>query len=155
MEQVIPCGDPDDPFNDPITRANNIKEAGDFTAAINILTDLCQADLRCLDAHAHLGNYLFDVHLPASVRHFEVGLRIGELSLGEDFNGVLLWGSVDNRPFLRCMHGYGLCLWRLGNYDEAMQIFQRMLWLNPSDNQGIRFIIKDVRMKKAWKDDSY
>ncbi|MDW7656203.1 MAG: tetratricopeptide repeat protein [Bacillota bacterium] len=155
MEQVIPGEDPDDPFSDPVTQSNNLKNAGDFAAALKILTDLCQADLRCLDAHAHLGNYLFDVHLPASIRHYEVGLRIGELSLGEDFNGVLSWGCVDNRPFLRCMHGYGLCLWRLGNYDDALQVFQRMLWLNPSDNQGIRFIIDEVRMKKAWQDDDY
>lgn len=153
MEQVIPGEDPDDPFSDPVIRANDYKNAGDFTTAFKILTDLCQADLRCLDAHAHLGNYLFDVHLPASIRHYEVGLRIGELSLGEDFNGVLAWKYVDNRPFLRCMRGYGLCLWRLGNYDAALQVFQRMLWLNPTDNQGVRFIINEVRMKKAWKDD--
>lgn len=153
MEQVIPSNDPDDPFGDPVTRANDFKNAGDYTAAFKILTDLCLADLRCLDAHAHLGNYLFDVHLPASIRHYEVGLRIGELSLGEDFNGVLAWGCVDNRPFLRCLHGYGLCQWRLGNYDTALQIFQRMLWLNPTDNQGVRFILDEVRMKKAWKDD--
>jgi tetratricopeptide (TPR) repeat protein len=153
MEQVIPGEDPDDPCGDPVTRANDYKNAGDFTAAFKILTDLCQADLRCLDAHAHLGNYLFDVLLPASIRHYEVGLRIGELSLGEDFKGVLTWGCVDNRPFLRCLHGYGLCQWRLGNYDAALQVFQRMLWLNPTDNQGVRFIIDEVRMKKAWKDD--
>ena len=155
MEQVIPGEDPDDPFNDPITRSNDFKNAGEFAAAVKILEDLCKADLRCLDAHAHLGNYLFDVHLPASIRHFEVGFRIGELSLGEDFNGVLSWESVDNRPFLRCMHGYGLCLWRLGSNDEAMRVFQRMLWLNPSDNQGIRFIIDEVRMKQIWKNDGY
>jgi hypothetical protein len=155
MEQVIPGEDPDDPFDDPITRANNLKNAGDFSAAVKSLIDLCQADLRCLDAHAHLGNYYFNVHLSESIRHFEVGLRIGELSLGDGFNGVLSWRNVDNRPFLRCMHGYGLCLWRLGNYDEAIQVFQRMLWLNPSDNQGVRFIIDEVRMKKAWKSDGY
>jgi hypothetical protein len=27
------------------------------------------------------------------------------------FDGVLPWGQIDNRPFLRCMHGFGLCLW--------------------------------------------
>jgi tetratricopeptide (TPR) repeat protein len=50
------------------------------------------------------------------------------------------------------MHGYGLCLWRLGRFDEAWQIFDRMLWLNPSDNQGIRFLIDDVYAKRAWED---
>jgi hypothetical protein len=70
--------------------------------------------------------------------------------MGERFEGVLPWGHVDNRPFLRCMHGYGLCLWRLGRFDEAERVFGRMLWLNPSDNQGVRFLFEDVRAGKAW-----
>jgi hypothetical protein len=26
-----------------------------------------------------------------------------------------------------------------------------MLWLNPSDNQGVRFLIDQVRAKAAWE----
>ena len=116
--------------------------------------DLCQADLRCLDAHAHLGNLAFG-RMPweasVSARHYEVGFRIGELSLPAHFDGVLPWGHIDNRPFLRCMHGYGLCLWRLGQFAEASQIFDRMIWLNPSDNKGIRFLTDDIRAKRTWE----
>lgn len=152
MEQVLPGEDPDDPLNDPITRSNDLKDAGERAAAIKILMALCQADLRCLDAHSHLGNFVFDHRPQDAIRHYEVGLRIGELSLGDGFTGVLPWGLVDNRPFLRCMHGYGLCLWRLGRFDEAEHVFNRMLWLNPSDNQGVRFIIDEVKAKTALKD---
>ena len=152
MEQVLPGEAPDDPFNDPITRSNDLKDAGEGAEAEKIMMELCQEDLRCLDAHSHLGNLVFDLHPQDAVRHYEVGLRIGELSLGDDFNGVLPWGLIDNRPFLRCMHGYGLCLWRLGRFDETERIFQQMLWLNPSDNQGVRFLIDDVKYEKAWED---
>jgi tetratricopeptide (TPR) repeat protein len=152
MEQVLPGEDPDDPFNDPITRSNDFKDAGERAEAIKILMELCQVDLRCLDAHSHLGNFVFDHHPQDAIRHYEVGLRIGGLSLGDDFTGVLPWGLIDNRPFLRCMHGYGLCLWRLGRFDEAEHIFQQMLWLNPSDNQGVRFLIDEVKGKTAWED---
>jgi hypothetical protein len=31
------------------------------------------------------------------------------------------------------------------------QVFDRMLWLNPSDNQGVRFLIEDVRVGEAWE----
>lgn len=48
------------------------------------------------------------------------------------------------------MHGYGFCLWRLGRFEEAEQIFEKMLWLNPSDNQGVRFPIDEVKAKTAW-----
>ncbi len=150
MEQVLPGEDPDDPFSDPITQSNDLKNAGERAEAVKILMELCEADLRCLDAHSHLGNFVFDHNPQEAVRHYEVGLRIGELSLGDDFSGVLPWGLIDNRPFLRCMHAYGLCLWRLGRFEEAAHIFHRMLWLNPSDNQGVRFFIDEVKAKTAW-----
>jgi len=151
MEQVLPGEDPDDPFDDPITRSNDLKDAGERAEARKILMDLCQTDLRCLDAHSHLGNFVFDHSPQHAIRHYEVGLRIGELSLGNDFSDVLPWGLINNRPFLRCIHGYGLCLWRLKRFEEAEQVFQRMLWLNPSDNQGVRFLMDDVKIKTAWE----
>jgi hypothetical protein len=151
MEQVLPGQDPDDPFSDPITEANDLKDAGDYVGARRILMELCESDLRCLDAHAHLGNLVFDYRPEDAIRHYEVGLRIGELSLDADFDGVLRWGHVNNRPFLRCMHGYGLCLWRNERFEEAGRLFERMLWLNPSDNQGVRFLLEAVRSRTPWE----
>ena len=113
--------------------------------------ELCHSDLRCLDAHNHLGNLVFDRRPGEAIHHYEAGVRIGELSLGAGFDGVLPWGWIDNRPFLRCLHGFGLCLWRLGRFEEAAAIFNRMLWLNPSDNQGVRLIIDEVRKKARWE----
>ena len=152
MERVLPGDDPEDLFWDPIIGAVELQESSSHKDAYNILMDLCQADLRCLDAHAHLGNFTFESLPKAAIRHFAAGLRIGELSLPDDFDGLLPWGYLDNRPFLRCLHGYGLCLWRLGRLDEAEQVFERMLWLNPADNQGARFLLKDVRAKMTWEE---
>ena len=154
MEQVLPgCGSAD-PECDPISLSNDLKDSGDSRRAYNVLMQLCDVDLRCLDAHAHLGNLAFG-HTPfqaqEAARHYEVGFRIGELSLADGFDGILPWGHIDNRPFLRCMHGFGLCLWILGRFAEASQIFDRMLWLNPRDNQGIRFLIDDVLEKRPWE----
>lgn len=152
MEQIIPGEDPYDFDSDPICESNDLRDAGDRGGAYKVLMELCQADLRCLDAHAHLGSFVFDNTPEAAIRHYEVGLRIGELSLGPDFDGLLPWGHINNRPFLRCIHGYGLCLWRLGRFGEAERIFNRMLWLNPSDNQGVRFLIDEVRTGTAWEE---
>jgi tetratricopeptide (TPR) repeat protein len=121
-------------------------------AACKILMGLCEADLRCLDAHAHLGSFVFEHRPKDALRHYEVGVRIGEMSLPPDFNGLLPWGHIDNRPFLRCLHGYGLCLWRLSRFEEAERVFDRMLWLNPTDNQGVRFLTAEVRARTAWAD---
>jgi hypothetical protein len=150
MEQVIPGEDPDDPGTDPILESIELKEAGDYGEAHRKLMNLLMVDLRCLDAHAHLGNLVFDHEPEKAIRHYEVGVRIGELSLGENFEGLLPWGHINNRPFLRCLNGYGLCLWRLGRFKEADDVFTRMLWLNPTDNQGVRFLIHHVRNGEVW-----
>jgi len=153
MEQVLPGSDPEDHDSDPIGEANELEHMGDSARAQEILSKTLEADLRCLDAHAHLGTMLFRYSPHSALSHYEVGVRIGELSLGDDFDGVLAWGLIDNRPFLRCMQGYGLCLWRLERWEEAEHVFDRMLWMNPSDNQGIRLLLPDVRAREAWVDE--
>jgi hypothetical protein len=150
MEQVLPGKDPDNLDTDPILEAVDMREAGNLKKARRMLMDVLTADLRCLDAHAHLGNFAFLRDPDTAVRHYDMGVKIGELSLSKDFNAVLPWGCTDNRPFLRCLHGYGLCLWRFGRMRDAEKVFTRMLWLNPTDNQGARSNLYDVKEGKAW-----
>ena len=152
MEQVLRGFDCEEPDSDSSAQSNDRRDAGDADGAYQILMDICQADLRCRDAHAHLGNFCFERRPEDSIRHYEAGYRIGELSLEAGFDGVLPWNRIDNRPFLRCMHGFGLCLRRLERFDDADRVFDRMLWLNPSDNQGVRFLTGEVRAKTSWKD---
>ncbi len=150
MELILPGWDFDDPDTDPILEAVDLKEAGDYKKAHRKLMDLLAADLRCLDAHAHLGNLAFDRDPDTAVRHYDMGVKIGDLSLGKDFGGLLPWGFIENRPFLRCLHGYGLCMWRFGRLRETEKLFTRMLWLNPTDNQGVRSELSDVKEGEAW-----
>ena len=152
MEQILPGEDPEDFDSDPILEAVELKEAGDLVGSDQALTGLLIADLRCLDAHAHLGNNEFKRRPEMALRHYDIGRQIGELSLGPDFQDVLPWGLIDNRPYLRCLHGYGLCLWRLKRFSDAAAVFSRMLWMNPSDNQGARFNLSEVRASTPWED---
>lgn len=153
MEQVLPGSDPENFDSDPILEAIDLANAGDTPAAQGILAGTLEADLRCLDAHAHLGNLAFQPSPRWALGHYEIGIRIGELSLADGFDGVLNYGFINNRPFLRCLHGYGLCLWRLERLEEAQRVFERLLWMNPSDNQGIRFLLPAVRAREAWMGD--
>ena len=152
LENVIPGEDPEDFDSDPILEAVELKDAGDPGAADQLLNGLLIADLRCLDAHAHLGNQEFPHRPDMAIRHYEIGVQIGNLSLGPDFSAVLPWGLISNRPYLRCLHGYGLCLWRLKRFDESAVVFSRMLWMTPSDNQGARFNLAEVRNGREWQD---
>jgi tetratricopeptide (TPR) repeat protein len=150
MEQILPGSDPEDFDSDPIIEANELKDAGDGKGAARLLGALLEADLRCLDAHAHLGSLWFASSPFWAVNHYEAGMRIGELSLDPHFDVVLPWSCLDNRPFLRCLQGYGLCLWRLKRFEEAEKVFARMLWLNPSDNLGVRLLLANVRAREEW-----
>jgi tetratricopeptide (TPR) repeat protein len=152
LEECRPVKDAEDWESDPVDEAIEQWNAGQRVQAIRLLEAACRADLRCLDAHAHLGSFRFEHRPEQALLHYEVGAGIGRLSLGKDFDGVLPWGCLDNRPFLRCLHGYGLCLWRLGRFREAKGVFEQLLWMNPSDNQGVRFALPDVRAKRIWQD---
>ncbi len=150
MEQVLPGFDPDDFDSDPILQANALKERGQKARAKKLLERLLIRDLRCLDAHAHLGNLVFDPDARSALWHYERGVLIGQLSLGPAFENVLPWGLVNNRPYLRCLGGMGLCLWRLGRYEEAEAVFGRLLWICPSDNLGIRMLLPQVQDRLPW-----
>lgn len=154
MEQVLPGSEEEEEeeedSEDLILLSNDLKATGDFAGARELLEWMLEADLRCLDAHAHLGSLAFSNLPELALLHYEVGVRIGEQALGKDFSGVLPWGHTNNRPFLRCLHGYGLCLWRQGRHPEAAQAFERLLRLNPSDNQGARFLLPEVREGRGW-----
>lgn len=158
MEQVIPGEISDNVDTDPIIDAADLHRAGMKGESRELLEDILAKDLRCIDAHAHLGNMVFpeedtrptDIMLKLSLMHYEIGVGIGNRSLGENFKGLLRAGHVNNRPYLRCLHGLGLCLWRMEKTDDARKVFEKLLWLNPSDNQGARFCLLAIDGGEKW-----
>jgi tetratricopeptide (TPR) repeat protein len=49
------------------------------------------------------------------------------------------WGVTETRPFMRTLQDLGDQLIDLDRFDEAITVFERMLNLNPGDNQGLRY----------------
>lgn len=153
MEQVVPGFQPSlDIDAHPIDQACDLEESGDFQSAEKVLMRLLEGDLRCLDAHAHLGRCRFEYRPDVAIRHYEVGVAVGALSLGAGFDGVLSWGLLDNRPFLRCLNGMAICAWRLEARDAARAAFQKLLRLNPTDNQGARFNLAAIEAGRSWRE---
>jgi tetratricopeptide (TPR) repeat protein len=70
-------------------------------------------------------------------------VRLGELRWQEQskppFDGFF-WGDVETRPFMRAMHNLALVLWDIGDRTEAASLADKLLRLNPGDNQGIRYL---------------
>lgn len=156
----------------PIDRALDTRDAtGDIDAYERSLRRITRAEPRDVDAWAHLGNlYLamadpagteivYTPQPPASQRrawlrtalgYYQTGVAVGELALPDPFDGRLAWIQMNNRPFLRALHGLAIALWRLARFDAAQRTLHNMLLLNPDDNQGARFLLPPVRGRRAW-----
>ncbi len=124
--------------------------AGNIDNPDVVAEKLLEADLRFFDAHAHLAGRLLGLSPHWALQQYEVGVRIGELSIGDDFDAVLPGKLAGNRPLLRCLSGYGSCLWRLGRSDEAARVLERVLRLDPDDRQGVRSLLSAVRAREPW-----
>lgn len=61
-----------------------------------------------------------------------------------DFEGRIIWGALDNRPFLRAHHGLILCQLRRKNFAKAADLMEEHLEWNPNDNVGVRYLLGDA-----------
>lgn len=62
----------------------------------------------------------------------------------DGFKGQIIWGILDNRPFLRSHHGLILCHLQSKKYTEAAKLMEKHLKWNPNDNIGIRYLMGDT-----------
>lgn len=86
----------------------------------------------------------------AALAHSATGVHVAERTLPERFYGVLGWGWLDNRPFLRCLHGLTIGARRLGEHHAAETLCWALLWLNPADNQGVRDLLSEIIAAEPW-----
>ena len=137
-------------FEDPVLEAAELETGGQADEARRLRQDTLHVELRCLAAHAQLGRTLMEIDTVTAGRHYEIGSCIGRLSLPADFNGVLPWVLPSNRPFLRCLHGWGLSLWRQGRNEAAMAVFSELMLVNPADPQGVRHLLPTLEAGERW-----
>ena len=151
MEQVLPGVAADDWDTDPIVEAADLNRAGYHREAVRLLEGLLAVDARCIDAWGHLGLVAFDTRGPgAASKLYEMGVGVAERSLPDGFAGVLPWGMVDNRPFLRCLHGLALCAWRQRRWADAEAMFMARVWLDPSGPIDALACLDPVRARRRW-----
>lgn len=137
-------GDGYDEIVDEFDAARDARDSGRLTPAKYISTLKAFVERRpgFIDGHAHLGFALLDQGKPKlALQACSQGFDIGERVIPVKFSGVIEWGFLENRPFLRAAQGVLLCHLRLGQRREALAIMEKMLRWNPSDNQGLRFLI--------------
>lgn len=100
----------------------------------------------CADAYVLLAEEEAD-SLKHSFEYFQKGVDAGQRALGREFfseNTGYFWGLLETRPYMRALEGKANCLWQLKRKDEALNTYEEMLYLNPNDNQGIRYVLVDL-----------
>ena len=111
-----------------------------------------------LDAIHHLALVLSKRGMLDEARDlWEQTSRIGHKAFPQDFKlgrDRLEWGWLENRPFLRCLHGLALARYDDGEIEEALGLFQELLSLNPNDNQGVRAIAVEALFKLGRFEDA-
>jgi hypothetical protein len=140
------------PDTDPVFEA---ADCLDPSKRYDILTKLWVEYPQCIDALVHIANPY--IHRRIYQRNAEncylAAIAIAEKKLPPDLDGMALWSWIENRPYLRALHGYCILLWSLGRFTEAEKVACKLLRLNPPDNTGVRFIIDDIHNKKTWTED--
>lgn len=150
LEQLAPATD--DAGDDLLLVAQECIDERAYAEADELLYRVLKLDLRHLEAHALLGERNLRSLYTLALRHFELGVAIGSLTVGEDFDGVLPWGFVDNRPFLRCLHGLSRALLRLERRDDAAAALRRLLRLDPADQLCAAASLAAIEAGKTWRE---
>ncbi len=138
---------PDEPFSHLVEQLHNaldLRDGGHVTEKKYqaILEKLIETQPDFIDAHAHLGYAFFDEGKPKKALDACLrGVAVGDRLIPEGFSGHIHWGDLDNRPFLRSLHGVSIAYLRLRRHKNAVQILERILALNPNDNQGARLLL--------------
>ena len=75
------------------------------------------------------------------IEKYILAIEAGERSLGEKFireNKGDFWLLIETRPYMRAMEQLASIYFVQSMYQEAIGLYEKMLKLNPNDNQGVR-----------------
>ncbi len=139
------------PDIDPITEATEMEPQKRYDA----LARLWEKFPQCIDALVHMGTMSFE-----SKRAFKSmfnclsgAIHIAEQRLPIDDEAQFPWILLNNRPYLRALHGLCLWYWKGGDFEKAEALAEKILRLNPMDNQGARFVLAAVKSREEYTPD--
>ena len=118
-------------------------DADTYTKRVALAEKAIEIYPDCADAYVMLAEETAD-HLFEAIELYRKGVEAGARTIGKiHFDEIKghFWGYIETRPYMRAKAGLAGCLWEGGHFDEALKHYREMIELNPSDNQGIRYII--------------
>ena len=126
---------------DALDQGIDLLEQGNEEEAGRYFFQSIEIDPSYADGYTHLGNIAWrkgDWKQAESLYHRAVEEAEPEV---KDITKGSFWSNLETRPYMRGMHGLGLTAWKQNSFEDAIEIFKRMLELNPNDNQGVRYLL--------------
>ncbi len=123
-----------------------LEENTDFGSCVMLATACLRKDPGCIEAHLFLAAHTDDVdrrlsHLRKAV---ETGEQLWNPVAAELGNEMTWWGFADTRPYMRAIQALGDALVEVGDQTEARACYERLIAMNPNDNQGIRYVVEGL-----------
>ena len=105
------------------------------------------------DAWCGRGKACYDLgRLDRADRDFRKALRFARRQLEARDRPSRWWADDVTRPYLRALHGRGLCRFWLAAYPDAARMFRRLLRLAPSDPLDVRFLLGETYFRMGEVD---
>lgn len=125
--------------------ASDLFFTGETEEAQSILENIIQQDPHFIGAHLLLGDIEMEGgSLEKALRYHHKALEVGDQIIPNTFKGKIRWGFIENRPFLKALHSVALDYSDQKKFKQSIQLHERLLDLNPNDNQGVRYLIGDL-----------
>ncbi|GLU34025.1 hypothetical protein WKR88_12440 [Trinickia caryophylli] len=120
---------------------------------VTALQRLLAREPNFIDGHAHLAFALHEQGKPKKALEAALaGLSVANRLIPEGFAGRIEWGHLENRPFLRALHGAVLAHLRLRRHRDTVVLIEKMLAYNPNDNQGMRYLLGSEALRAGERE---
>jgi len=128
-------------------------ERGEPEEALQWFDRALAVDPEYPDAWCGRGKACYDLgRLERADRDFRKALRYARRRLDERGRPSRWWADELTRPYLRALHGRGLCRFWLAAYDDAARMFRRLLRLAPADPLDVRFLLGETYFRMGEVD---
>ena len=133
--------------DDPVSGAQDLVyeawETPSKRARVKLARQALEVSGMCADAYVLLAEEAAK-SIAEARDYYRQGVAAGEKALGPEtfeHDAGRFWRILETRPYMRARAGLADCLWDLGERDDAVAHMWDMLRLNPSDNQGLRYVL--------------
>ncbi|MDA1194711.1 MAG: tetratricopeptide repeat protein [Planctomycetota bacterium] len=99
------------------------------------------------------GKACYDLgRLERADRDFRKALRFARRAIERTTRPQRWWADEGTRPYLKALHGRGLCRFWLAAYEDAARMFRRLLRLAPADPLDVRFLLGETYFRMGEVD---